>query len=306
MKTAIVFGAAGFIGSHLVKKIAALGWQVDCIDNLSNGDIGRFQHLNPGLSLKTMDCRLYESALKSADFVFDLAYINGTRNFYTRASEILKFAGGSVFKSIELAQRLDARLIYFSTPEIYGEPDVIPTSENVVLRVEDITNKRWSYSIGKIFSEAVLHSLGHNRLNFVVVRPNNAYGPFDKDHVIPDLFRKLSRDLSRLEILGAPTDSRAYCYVEDMVEQIILVALLGETACAYNVGSSVTTTLEDLVGKMVKIVRVNPTLDWRPAMEGSPRRRCPDLSKVSKLGSLKWTPLDVGLERVYASLTPNV
>jgi nucleoside-diphosphate-sugar epimerase len=302
MKKVLVSGAAGFIGSYLCRRLSEKGYYVIPIDNLSNGIKERFELLNPNLELNILNILDYKPCSNTKiDIFFDLAYINGTKQFYTRGDEILEFAGKSVFNSISIAKQTGARLVYFSTPEAYGYPDVIPTPEVSPLKIMDITNPRWSYAIGKIFSESVLQCNYESGAfkDFIVVRPNNAYGPYDRFHVIADLINKLSKCPDELIVEGEGEDVRCYCFIEDMVSQIITLAEFSPQREIYNLGNSDETSIENLCHEIQSVYGTDIPIKFISAKRGSPKKRVPDISKVLKLmGSQKITNLTDGISAI--------
>ena len=305
---AIVTGAAGFIGSHLFRRLLDRGVDTLGLDNFSNVPDGRLKFLFDGRvpnisNVDILDRELVSKKIEefgNCDIFFDLAYINGTKQFYTRPLEILRHAGRHVDESFYWARRLSARWIYFSTPEIYGEPDVVPTPEDHRVLVPEISNMRFSYSIGKIFSENYVHAAlaGFNDLDAIILRPNNAYGPTDRFHVISDFLAKIL-DESPLTIQGTGAESRSFCYVEDMVDQILMVAENGVRGETYSIGSNAEISIAELVDLIIDITGYDKYIQKLPLAAGSPLRRCPDLGKVGRLGQLVATPLDDGLRETF-------
>ena len=304
MKKVLVTGAAGFIGSYLCSKLTDLGVEVIAIDNLSNSDSERFSRLNQGIDLINKDSIqfLRETKFKAGSFdcIFDLAYINGTKNFYERGADILEHAGKAIFHSIEFAEKNRCKLVYFSTPEAYGYPDQFPTEEHHKLQVMNIENPRWSYAIGKIFSESVLHSYAksYNFHNFTIVRPNNAYGPLDRNHVIPDLIRKI-KDNKVLEVEGNKSDTRCFCYIDDMIEQIVLLMGMEFKGDTYNLGNSTEISIEILVKEIIDVFEASVAVKYVAGKQGSPVRRVPSVEKVTKATKfMNFTSLREGLKRI--------
>ncbi len=294
MKRAIVTGGAGFIGSYLTKRLLETGVEVLSVDNYSNVPDQRLRYFSPvkGFAVKrldVLDSKAFGAALDqfgAFDTFFDLAYINGTKQFYTRAHEILAHAGTHVQQSLHWVQSRKARWVYFSTPEIYGEPGVVPTPEDHRVLMSDLKNPRFSYAIGKVFSESFIHAarLADPSLNAVIVRPNNTYGPTDRFHVIADLMEKVFRG-EPLEIQGSGDETRSFCYVEDMVDQILLVAEKGKPGEVYSMGSEEEVTIKDLVSKLQSATGVAAKVSYGPLSAGSPKRRRPDLSRIRSLGA---------------------
>jgi len=300
MKKALIIGAAGFIGTYLTQRLQK-HMDLICIDNLVNGSLNRFKLVNPNSELIRKDiCQLSISELPNLDYVFDLSYINGTHQFYTRGSEILQCAALNVTAAINIAKAKKARLIYFSTPEVFGEVTTIPTPENTPFQIPDITNPRWSYSIGKIYSESLLHNtkISDPDFDFNIVRPNNAYGPYDRYHVIPDLMQLISHENDILEVKGDPKSTRSYCFVNDMIEQIYSVATKAPVGETYNLGNATETSLLELVDNVLLVNGKPKKVTFTEAPRGSPMRRAPCTKKIDKLCYLTKTSLVEGLTKI--------
>lgn len=301
-KSVLVSGAAGFIGSYLCKRLSAMDYDVVAVDNLINNTDERFYKLNPSLTLANEDINTINAKIfleKEFIYFFDLAYINGTANFYSRGVDILTLAGKTIFNNMQLANQLNCRFIYFSTPEAYGFPETFPTNELEPLKVMDIRNPRWSYAIGKIFSESAIFSNyeAGNLNNFVIVRPNNAYGPFDKGHVIPDIIEKIRNNSDYLDVEGSPDDSRCYCFIEDMIDQLMNVAAFGKHTHIYNLGNSKEINISYLLKAIFEVFNVNPEINYKSRKAGSPLRRVPDPSAVNSLSkNIVYTDLHDGLK----------
>lgn len=300
MKKALIIGAAGFIGSHLSQRLKS-EMELVCIDNLSNGSAKRFKLLNPDLNLINLDiCKISINEITNIDYVFDLAYINGTKQFYTRGVDILRCASSNLFSSISIAKQNSAKLIYFSTPEVFGDTDLLPTPDDAPFSIPDIANPRWSYSIGKIYGESLLHNthLSDSSFLFNIVRPNNAYGPYDRFHVIPDLFNLIRLNSGCLEIKGNPQSTRSYCFIHDMLEQIVAVAAVAPPGETYNLGNSAETSLHDLANEIVTTSGFAGEMIFSEAPRGSPDRRLPCTKKIDKICKIFKTPLRDGLYQV--------
>jgi nucleoside-diphosphate-sugar epimerase len=309
IKKAVVTGAAGAIGSYLVRKLHKLGVQVIAIDNLTNVPPGRVEYLFGSCDINlykvdVLDRNAMNDIFKNivnVDVYFDLAYINGTQQFYSKPLEILSYAGIHVQESFHWVKKLKARWVYFSTPEIYGEPIAIPTPENHQIVVPDISNPRFSYSVGKIFSESFIHASTRQTddLDVVIVRPNNVYGATDRYHVISDLVGKVLNN-QELKVQGSGQETRSFCYVEDAIDQILLVAKNGLNRETYNIGSEEEVTIKKLYELIICLTGYVGQVKFLPLTEGSPRRRCPDLTKLYTLGSSQARPLEMGLREMLS------
>ena len=301
----LILGAAGFIGSHLCGYFRSQGIEYVAVDNFSNSDASRYCKLTQDTSCNSLihaDAQDYLESCAVADFthVIDLAYINGTRQFYVRGPEILNGALASCKASLEFAMKINAHYVYAGTPESYGYPSVFPTPEASPLIVPDVSNPRWSYAIGKILCENYIHcvSEGQKWKNFTIFRPFNAYGPYDRGHVIPELIDKLSASSEVLEVLGHKSDTRSFCYIDDMVNMIIALMQAQPAGETYNVGNSQEVTMGELVDTLLLVFDLDRVVEWVPSLVGNPTRRVPDVAKIQAVFPMEFTSLSDGLKSI--------
>ena len=304
----LVLGGSGFIGSHLCSYFKSRGIDYLAVDNYSNSSPDRYRILTQDFNDKNLVNKNLEEFLQhptSHDFshVIDLAYINGTRQFYTRGCEILENCIKSCKASIDFAISINAHYIYAGTPESYGYPNIFPTPEKAELSVPDVSNPRWSYAIGKIACENYIHckSNSANWRKFTIFRPFNAYGPLDQGHAIPELVDKLMSSNDDLEVLGSPSDTRSFCYIGDMVKMIECIMTASPEGKTFNVGNPLEISMNELVENLMKIFEIQKNVIWLPSLQGNPIRRVPDVSEIQKLAKDPLTSLEVGLQNIKDS-----
>jgi UDP-glucose 4-epimerase len=200
-------------------------------------------------------------------------------------------------------------LIVASTPEVYQTPSIVPTPEAIPLTLPDSLNPRYSYGGSKIISELIAFNYAQDHYRKVqIFRPHNVFGPdMGWKHVEPQfIIRALAaRDSYPVgsvpfDIQGDGTETRSFCYVDDVIDGILTMYEKGGHRDIFNIGSDEEITIRDLAERIGKIVGVD--LDIRPGdlAAGGSRRRCPDISKMRALG---WSPavaLDDGLEQTVA------
>ena len=245
-------------------------------------------------------------AVSDVDHVCHLAAVNGTEFFYSAPELVLEVAVKGMVNVIDacVAESV-GELTLLSSSEVYQTPPRTPTDESVPLSIPDLMNPRYSYAGGKIVSE--LLAINYGRKHFervVIVRPHNVYGPdMGREHVIPEFalnMRRLALEGTgtiRFPIQGSGRETRAFVYIDDMIEGTLKVIGEGEHLGIYHVGTDEEVTIERL-GKAVgryygREVEIVPG----PLKPGGTERRCPDLRKLRALGYRPKVSLREGLRR---------
>ena len=298
MKKIIIFGGSGFIGSALANEL--------CKDNVvtifDNNERGHSHFdINRNVEWIKNDICSYKNvyqAIKHNDIVYNLAFINGTENFYKIPGRILEIAGlgqinvGRAINEIGIEQ-----FIYASTSEVYQLPLEIPTSEDVPLVVPDPSNPRFSYGGGKIFGELLaIHHVKNVKLK-KIFRPHNVYGPnMGNDHVIPQLVNKINRARETGEVFlqGNGTETRSFCHIDDAVKGICLIQEKGGDGI-YHLGSGIETPIIQVANRLLYLMKVNAKILSGDLTEGSVKRRCPNIAKLKELGFSPDVDLQTGL-----------
>lgn len=319
MAKVLITGGSGFIGSNLAKRLVVKGNDVTVLDNLERGNLANLE----GYEIKTIDCDvrdkslLKESVTDEYDYIYHLAAINGTKNFYLNPYHVLEVNTKGVINMLEICTETGCeKFIFSSSSEVYNQPTKIPTKEDERILIPDIMNPRFSYSGSKIIGElfCIHYSKEHN-LKTKIVRYHNIYGPrMGFDHVIPELIMKMKKITDNfsvksadLKIQGSGDETRAFCYIDDAVEATIHVAEKGNKAEIYNVGNSrEEISIKELVKKIAAILGLDIRIIPSERLAGSTNRRCPDIGKIMKLGYIPHTDLNSGLKRTiefYSSLS---
>jgi nucleoside-diphosphate-sugar epimerase len=311
----VVTGGGGFIGAYLVKRLAHDGWNVAVVDNMVRGDASRFAEVSSDVELFACDVRdqdALEKAFKGAEVVMHLAAVNGTENFYKKPELVLEVGMLGMLAVANAGRNVGVPdLVVASTAEVYQTPPVIPTPETVPLMLPDSLNPRYSYGGGKIVSELIAFNYGKDHYRKVqVFRPHNVFGPnMGWKHVEPQfIMRALAcQDAGdgTFPIQGDGTETRSFCYVDDVVEGILRMYEKGGHREIYHIGSDEEIAIRDLAARIGKIVGIDLDIQPGELPQGGTKRRCPDISKMRALG---WSPavdLDEGLERTVAWYREN-
>jgi len=307
MARVAVTGAAGFIGAYLVRELVSRGNEVVAIDNLVRGRLGRLETVAADIEIADVDVRdavALTSVLQGTDAVFHLAAVNGTENFYTRPQLVLDVGvRGALAVSEACIAAGVADLVVASSAEVYQTPSVVPTPETVPMVIPDSLNPRYSYGGSKLISELIAFNYCRDHLDKVqVFRPHNVYGPdMGWKHVIPQLIAKAqdarARGAREIELQGDGSETRAFCYVDDVVAGVLTMWQHGETMAVYHVGSMEEVTIAHVAQTVAEAVGMSGVdLIAGAAPAGGTPRRCPDTAKLQELGYSPVVPLTQGIK----------
>lgn len=306
----IIFGGTGFIGRNLCQCLLENGYEVKSFDNNERGHTQL--HFNKDIEYINGDvCNLEDvtKAIDGSDIVFNLAYINGTKNFYKIPGRILEIAAIGQLNIGSAINKLGIKkFIYASSSEAYQSPVTFPTDEKEILKVPDPHNSRFSYGGGKIFGElCTLHHVT-NAESKIIFRPHNVFGPrMGNDHVIPELFNKIQHlitvNSNNLDVIGSPETSRSFVYIDDAIQAIKLIMEKVNGFEIYNVGSGIETTILDLVKNMISITgkEIKANFNFK-GHEGNVSRRLPDINKLKNLGYKNTINLKEGLKLYWQGM----
>lgn len=318
MTTYLVTGGTGFIGSAIVRQLCKTGHYVTVLDNNFKGDHHRLDEVEGKFNLITGDIRdssVVNNAAKNIDSIIHLAYINGTPLFYSNPNLVLEVAIKGMLNVLEACKQYSiSELFLASSSEVYQTPTIIPTPENVPLIVPDPHNPRYSYGGGKILSELLsLHWKCDSLKRVIIFRPHNVYGPdMGTGHVVPDLILKLlnltskqSEESISLPIQGTGLETRSFVHINDFVQGFMALIEKGQNKEIYNIGTEEEVTINDLIKSLGLICNRKINIESSEAPKGETSRRCPDISKIRKLGYEPKVSLIEGLEDTYAWYRAN-
>lgn len=296
-KSYLVTGGAGFIGASLVKKLVREGHTVRVLDNQSRGSSSRLKDVAKDIEFIEADIRDREAvcnASKGMDSICHLAFVNGTEFFYTKPELVLEVGVKGMTNVIDACiDNNIGELILASSSEVYQTPPVVPTNETVPLSVPDVTNPRYSYGGGKIISELLALNYGRSHIERVVIfRPHNVYGPdMGWEHVIPQFAVRMKELLVGekkgpldFNIQGTGEETRAFVFIEDFTDGVMLVMDKGEHMGIYHIGSQDEVEISEVAhlvaGYFGKEINIKPG----SLAKGGTLRRCPDITKIKQLG----------------------
>ena len=304
----LVTGAAGFIGFHLARTLAARGDAVIAVDNFVRGErdaavaalaaLPNVDFIEADLTREGAVAELPGDVAR----VYHMAALNGTQNFYERPMDVIRC---STLPTILLAERYRdaglARFVYAGTSESYASTVTrfgwpVPTAEDVPLSLDGVDNPRWSYAASKMHGEVVTIQAGRTHgFPWSIIRYHNVYGPRMGDrHVVPDFFERMRE--GRYELYGH-ADTRSFLYIDDAVRATLAVGENGDCADEIvNIGSPDEITIHDLGKAMLAVRGVDADIHLHPSPAGSVKRRAPDIAKLRRLtGFAPRVSLDEGL-----------
>ncbi|CAO4145823.1 dTDP-4-oxo-6-deoxy-D-allose reductase [Methylorubrum aminovorans] len=313
MSRLAVTGAGGFIGAHLTRALLAEGHEVVAIDNYIRGQASRLADAPGAIERATLDVRdkaAMVEALKGVACVFHLAAVNGTENFYTQPQLVLDVGVRGALAVTEACIEAGVPdLVVASSAEVYQTPRVVPTNEDIEMVIPDSLNPRYSYGGSKLISELIAFNYGRDKLRKVqVFRPHNVYGPdMGWKHVVPQLIEKIvaAGDGGSITLQGDGSETRAFCYVSDVVDGIVRMWRSGESMNVYHIGSMEEVAIRDLARITAEALGVRVDLVAGPAAAGATPRRCPDIGKMRAIGYAPAISLVQGIERTVAWYREN-
>jgi dTDP-glucose 4,6-dehydratase len=300
----VVLGGAGFLGSHLCDRLVGAGAAVTCIDNFATGSRANVGHLagHAGFTLVEQDITTGFDVAGHVDFVFNLASPASPVHYYRLPLETLDVGSRGTRNALDLALGKGAVFVHASTSEVYGDPLVNPQPESYWGNVNPI-GPRSVYDEAKRFSEAL--TMAYHRthgLRTRMVRIFNTYGPRmapDDGRAVPEFFRAALENRP-LPVHGDGSQTRSLCYVDDLIEGILRLAL-SDTAEPVNIGNPHELTMLELAGLVQEVVGTHPGVEILPRPQDDPTVRRPDITWARTL--LGWEPqvgLREGLERTLS------
>lgn len=301
MKKILITGGSGFIGSNLANYYSQNN-KVIVFDNYRRGKISSLTK-NKNLRIIKGDItnrNQVKKALNKIDTVIHLAYINGTEFFYKYPEKILEIAAKGIINIIECSIEKNIQELYLaSSSEVYQNPKIIPTPEEIPLIIPDVLNPRYTYGGGKILTELYGVHYAKYFKKLIIFRPHNVYGPnMGNEHVIPQLLikaNKIKNSKKSLRILGNGNQTRSFIYISDFINSFDLILKKGKNKNIYNIGNEQEISIKNLVKKIKKTVDIKNKVINIDNHKGSPNRRCPDITKLVKLGYKMRIDLNKGL-----------
>lgn len=285
-QSALIAGGGGFIGSHLCDALLDDGYDVLCIDNFGSGRPQNVDHLrdHPRFTLQQEDIR-QPLALPPVDEIYHLASRASPKDFTEFPVRIALTNTEGTKNLLDHAVACDAKMLFASTSEVYGDPEVHPQPESYSGNV-NIRGPRGCYDESKRFGETL--TVAYEReydLDVRTARIFNTYGPRmrpDDGRVIPNFLSQALNDRD-LTIYGDGSQTRSFCYVDDLVRGIrTLMTTDGLQGKVFNIGSDSEVSIEKLAETILELCSTSSGISYEPLPEDDPQRRQPDLSHAKQ------------------------
>jgi dTDP-glucose 4,6-dehydratase len=310
VKRAVVTGGAGFIGSHLVDRLLADGWDVTAVDNLITGDRRNVEGAARNLRFRLVEHDVSRPLFVdgAVDLVFHLASPASPQDYLQHPIQTLKVGSLGTHNTLGLARAKGAVYFLASTSEVYGDPLQHPQREDYWGNVNCI-GPRGVYDESKRFAEAM--AVAYRRTHGMEIRIGrffNTYGPrmrLGDGRVVPAFMEQAIRGIP-LTVNGDGTQTRSFCYVDDLVEGIVRLALSKENG-PVNLGNPAEITILEFARRILDATGSRSAVVHVPAMTDDPKVRRPDIGKARTL--LGWepkVPLEEGLRRTVGHFRERV
>jgi dTDP-glucose 4,6-dehydratase len=288
----LVTGGAGFIGSHLCDALIARGDEVVCADNLCTGRLENIAHLldRPEFRFAHVDVSTELEVTGPFDAVAHLASPASPPHYLRLSLETLAVGSKGTENALRVAHRHRARFVLASTSEVYGDPAMHPQQESYWGNVNPI-GPRSVYDEAKRFAEALTSAWRRSHaVNTGIIRIFNTYGPrmSAADGRIVTNFITQALTGRSLTIYGDGSQTRSFCYVEDLVLGILRM-LDGTEPGPINLGNPEEFTVADFATLVLELTQSGSEIEFHPLPTDDPSRRCPDISSAIRL--LGWHPM---------------
>ena len=309
VSTAVVTGGAGFLGSHLCEYLLERGHRVLCVDNLDTSTLQNIEHIrDEDFLFINHDLIEHVELVEPVDVVFHLASPASPIDYLRLPLHTLKVGSYGTHNALGLAKFKRARFLLASTSEVYGDPQIHPQPEGYWGNVNPV-GPRGVYDEAKRYAEAL--TMAYHRQQGVdtcIARIFNTYGPRMRPHdgrAIPTFMRQ-ALDGKPLTVFGDGSQTRSFCYVDDLIEGLYLLAM-SEEHLPVNLGNPNEFTLLELAETVIRLSGSPSEIIFEALPIDDPQVRQPDITKARQV--LGWSPsieLVEGLKRVLASVRAPV
>ena len=304
MKTVLVTGGAGFVGSHLCGKLIGQGHEVICLDNYFTGSKANIQHLigEPRFELIRHDVTF--PLYIEVDEIYNLACPASPIHYQHDPVQTTKTSVHGAINMLGLAKRVGAKILQASTSEVYGDPKVHPQVEEYWGNVNPI-GIRSCYDEGKRCAETLFFDY-HRQHNLCVkvARIFNTYGPrmHPNDGRVVSNFIVQALEGRPITIYGDGSQTRSFCYVDDLVKGLIsLMESSDDVTGPINLGNPTEFTILELAQQVIELTGSKSVINFKDLPSDDPKQRKPNIDKAKVI--LNWSPvvdLESGLKKTHA------
>jgi dTDP-glucose 4,6-dehydratase len=299
-----VTGGAGFLGSHLCDHLIAKDFRVVCVDNLDTGSLQNVEHLRgDNFLFVNHDMTEHLEVEGAVDVVYHLAALASPIDYLRMPLHSLKVGSYGTHNALGLAKFKRARVLLASTSEVYGDPQVHPQPETYWGNVNPI-GPRGVYDEAKRYAEAMTMAYhGQQGVDTAIARIFNTYGPRMRPNdgrAVPTFVRQ-ALEGKPLTVFGDGTQTRSFCYVDDLIRGLVLLAESGEHL-PVNLGNPREFTLNELAETVIRVTGATSEIVYEALPVDDPQVRQPDITRAQQL--LGWEPeieLQEGLRRMVPS-----
>jgi dTDP-glucose 4,6-dehydratase len=305
VSTVLVTGGAGFLGSHLCDHLLEQGHRVICVDNLETSTLENLEHIrDDGFSFVYHDVIEHIEIDEPVDFVYHLAALASPIDYLRQPLHSLKVGSYGTHNALGLAKFKRARFLLASTSEVYGDPQVHPQPEAYWGNVNPV-GPRGVYDEAKRYAEAMTMAYhGQQGVDTAIARIFNTYGSKMRSRdgrAIPTFIRQ-ALDGEPLTVFGSGSQTRSFCYVDDLIRGLVLLAESGEHL-PVNLGNPGEFTILELAETVLRVTGSRSEIVFEALPIDDPQIRQPDITRAQEI--LGWSPeieLEEGLRRMLASM----
>lgn len=299
----LVTGGAGFLGSHLCKRLIEQNHQVICLDNLFTGRKENIAPLMAHPYFEFIRHDVIDPFKAEVDQIYNLACPASPVHYQYNPIKTMKASVMGSINCLGLAKRIKARILQASTSEVYGDPEVHPQTEDYRGNVNTL-GIRACYDEGKRCAETLFFDYHRqNAVDIRVVRIFNTYGPnmlIDDGRVVSNfIVQALKKE--PITIYGDGSQTRSFCYVDDLIDAMMLMMGQDDTIGPINIGNPSEFTIKELAEKIIAFTGSPSNIVYKPLPEDDPMQRKPDISLAKKI--LGWEP-KVSLEEGLSKTVP--
>jgi dTDP-glucose 4,6-dehydratase len=291
MQTVLITGAAGFLGSHLCERFIKEGYKVIGMDNLITGSLKNIEHLfsNKYFEFYQHDVTKFVHVSDDLDYNLHFASPASPIDYLKIPIQTLKVGAMGTHNLLGLAKAKNARILVASTSEVYGDPQVHPQKEEYWGHVNPV-GPRGVYDEAKRYMEAITMAYHtYHSVETRIIRIFNTYGPrmrLNDGRVLPAFIGQALRG-EDLTVFGDGSQTRSFCYVDDLVEGIYRL-LLSDYAGPVNIGNPNEITIGDFAEEIIQLTGTVQKVIYKPLPTDDPTQRQPDISKAQEI--LNWEP----------------
>lgn len=290
MKKILVTGGAGFIGSNLCERLLNEGNKVICLDNLFTGSIDNIKHLLLNPDFEFVEHDIVDAFSTDVEQIYNLACPASPPHYQHDPIKTFKTSVIGILNMLELAQSCGARLLQASTSEVYGDPKVHPQTENYWGNV-NINGVRSCYDEGKRAAETLMCDFyRQNKTDIKIIRIFNTYGPkmdINDGRVVSNFIVQALKG-EDITIYGDGSQTRSFCFVDDLIEGIIRMMNTENFTGPVNLGNDSERTINEFAKNILEITASKSKLVYLPLPSDDPTQRRPDLALAAE--KLNWRP----------------